>query len=78
MFFLEHGRSNRFNPCPVDLSFLSRWCALVCSFQRAGPVILGLLAGVNLLHLKQIWVGSDPLRMSHSSFLCPSMGGVPA
>ena len=49
------------------------WCAVCCSFQRDGPVIFDLLADRNLLHMRQIRVGSRPVCLSHSSFLSPSL-----
>ena len=40
------------------------WCALFYSFQRYGHAIFDSLAGWNLRHLRQIWVGMGPFISS--------------
>ena len=54
------------------------WCSLCYSFQKDSTVIFGLLAGLNFLQLRQIWVGvPSKLSIFHYFFsISISLGGV--
>ena len=57
---------NLFSKCYYG-EWVVGWYTHCCSFQKDGPVMFPWLAGSNLAHLKQIWVGLGPFSLSNSS-----------